>query len=102
MMNSRSQQIKARRKKRAKQRTKNSRLKKKLFGHLIEALCCYCQNIFSYSDLTIEHIIPLCLGGDNEENNITLACRNCNQEKGKEAWKLKRKINREKHFDVTD
>jgi 5-methylcytosine-specific restriction endonuclease McrA len=46
-------------------------------------------------ELTIEHITPLCLGGTNDESNITLACAPCNQTKGKEVWAKIKKENRE-------
>lgn len=31
---------------------------------------------------TIEHVIPICKGGTNTWENVKLACRNCNVEKG--------------------
>ena len=78
-----------RRKKRKKQKKTNTRLKKRLFGHLAIAPCYYCHKIFIYDDLTVEHIVPLCLGGTNEDSNITLACAPCNHERGKIAWRQK-------------
>ena len=35
--------------------------------------------------LTIDHIIPLAAGGVNEEHNLWLACRACNEFKGKQT-----------------
>ncbi len=32
--------------------------------------------------LTIDHIVPICQGGDNDILNLGLACRNCNASKG--------------------
>src|SRR5271166_2336915 len=78
-----------RRKKRKKQKKINSRLKKKLFGHLAFAPCYWCHVVFLYEQLTIEHIVPLCLGGTNERDNITLACAPCNHQRGKIAWRQK-------------
>lgn len=42
--------------------------------------CCYCgkQNI----PLEIEHIIPKSRGGSNKIDNLCIACRPCNQDKG--------------------
>ena len=45
--------------------------------------CGYClvpQKLVSYK-LEIEHIFPRALGGSNEENNLWLACRQCNLSK---------------------
>jgi 5-methylcytosine-specific restriction endonuclease McrA len=78
-----------RKKQRHKQKKINSRLKARLFGHLAFAPCYYCRRAFIYHHLTIEHIIPLCLGGTNEPSNITLACAPCNHERGKIAWRQK-------------
>lgn len=80
---------KVRNKKRQKQKKINTRLKIKLFGHLVFAPCCYCKVVFLYDQLTVEHIKPLCLGGDNDESNIALACAPCNHIHGKIAWHQK-------------
>ncbi len=85
-----------RRKKRHKQRKINAKLKKR-FNHLFMTSCCYCKVVFMVTDLTVEHIVPLCLGGTNESTNITLACASCNQNKGKEAWAQKIESNKKYH-----
>ncbi len=92
-----TKQIKARRRKRKKQLKINTQLKKRLFGSMCFAPCCYCLNVFFMDQLTIEHITPLSLGGTNEDANIALACAPCNQEKGKEAWYFKRKLLKEQY-----
>jgi 5-methylcytosine-specific restriction endonuclease McrA len=79
-----------RRNKRHKQKRINAALRKRLFGHLVIAPCCYCRGVFLWEQLTIEHIIPLCLGGTNDDSNITLACVPCNKGRGKIAWRQKR------------
>lgn len=46
--------------------------------------CEYClvpQKLIS-SKLEIKHIFPRGLGGSNKENNLSLACRQCNLSKG--------------------
>ena len=35
------------------------------------------------SEATIEHIIPRCHGGSNEINNLAIACKGCNNYKGR-------------------
>lgn len=44
--------------------------------------------------LTIEHVIPLCLGGTNDPSNIALACGPCNHDRGREAWFQKQEISK--------
>lgn len=71
---------------RRKQNKINQKLKNKLFGHLFMMPCFYCKKVFMVNDLTVEHIIPLCLNGTNDPINITLACAPCNHEMGRQAW----------------
>jgi hypothetical protein len=90
-----------RKQKRHKQKHINTRLKKKLFGHLFMAPCCYCKVVFFVEELTIEHMTPLCLGGTNDPTNIALACSPCNHERGREAWSQKQEMNKkyyEQHY----
>ncbi len=42
--------------------------------------CAYCGK--TGVSLEIEHIVPVSRGGTNRVSNLTLACRDCNQEKG--------------------
>ncbi len=86
-----------RRRIRHKQNKINAQLKKNLFGHLFMSSCYYCKFVFLIDKLTIEHIIPLCLGGSNDPINIVLACAPCNQMRGREAWFHKRKLNKENY-----
>lgn len=46
------------------------------------------------TELTVEHVIPLCLGGTNDPDNIALACGPCNHERGKEAWLQRQNVNK--------
>lgn len=43
-------------------------------------LCASCQ---SSEDLTIDHILPVVLGGGSERSNLQVLCRRCNSSKGK-------------------
>ena len=47
-------------------------------------MCAYCGDVFSTSQLTIDHVKPKCRGGTNHWNNCVTACRPCNHRKG---WK---------------
>lgn len=44
--------------------------------------CQYCGEHFSTRELTLDHILPVSQGGKKDWNNITTACRTCNQKKG--------------------
>lgn len=37
-------------------------------------------------NLTIDHNIPISLGGSNRENNLLTLCRKCNQEKDNKIY----------------
>jgi hypothetical protein len=50
--------------------------------------CTYCGT--RRAPLEGDHIIPLCRGGSNDFDNVTTACRPCNQAKGSkmlDSWK---------------
>ena len=47
--------------------------------------CAYCG---SDQDLTIDHVIPQCKGGLDFTKNVVCCCKNCNQSKGHDHWKL--------------
>lgn len=40
--------------------------------------CRYCGATAPDVQLTVDHVIPLALGGDNNPSNLTTACRDCN------------------------
>lgn len=44
--------------------------------------CCYCDKRMGDVQLTIDHFIPLELGGVNNQSNYLSACRRCNKNKG--------------------
>jgi len=43
-------------------------------------LCFYCQAKFQYQQLTRDHFLPRCKGGQSS-GNVVLSCRDCNGEK---------------------
>lgn len=47
--------------------------------------CEICKDTFSRENLTIDHIIPISIGGDRiEKSNLQLACRKCHTDKESE------------------
>ena len=44
--------------------------------------CWYCGRYLSFRNATIDHFIPKELGGLDDESNLRLACRTCNETKG--------------------
>jgi 5-methylcytosine-specific restriction endonuclease McrA len=55
--------------------------------------CLYCDNFFSKSNLTMDHVVPLSKGGTTGWTNIVAACQTCNGNKGNKTrgWKPKYK-----------
>ncbi len=49
-----------------------------------ERRCAYCQvpEVMTYHRLEMEHVIPRSQGGTDEEDNLCLSCRFCNEAKG--------------------
>lgn len=47
----------------------------------LQGKCAYCHQK-SETQLHLEHITPLVLGGDHSIGNLTLACETCNKAKG--------------------
>ena len=45
-------------------------------------ICLYCDNQFSRSNLTMDHVIPLSHGGKTNWENIATSCSRCNGAKG--------------------
>ena len=45
-------------------------------------LCQYCGKRFSTSELSLDHVLPTCRGGDTSWENMVCACVKCNVRKG--------------------
>jgi 5-methylcytosine-specific restriction endonuclease McrA len=43
--------------------------------------CQYCNEPFEASDLTFDHVVPRCKGGQTTWDNVCAACRSCNGKK---------------------
>jgi 5-methylcytosine-specific restriction endonuclease McrA len=48
---------------------------------LNEGSCSYCQKPITYSDATVDHVIPHARGGSNTFSNVVCACSSCNTAK---------------------
>ena len=49
--------------------------------------CAYCWTV--YGPFQVDHIIPMWEGGDSSDDNLVIACKNCNKLKGvsvDEGW----------------
>lgn len=51
--------------------------------------CYWCPTLLTLETATIDHKVPLALGGLNNENNYVLACLPCNSKKGHSMWDAK-------------
>lgn len=50
--------------------------------------CVYCGVAFPAEELTLDHVEPLRVGGDQSEGNLVTCCRACNADKaGEAAWR---------------
>ena len=44
--------------------------------------CARCKKRLLFNKITVDHIIPLSWGGDNDANNLQILCKSCNSSKG--------------------
>ncbi|MEN0109640.1 MAG: HNH endonuclease [Planctomycetota bacterium] len=47
-----------------------------------EGRCQYCGKLFPTSELSIDHVVPTCRGGETTWENVVCACVRCNVRKG--------------------
>jgi hypothetical protein len=69
------------------------RVKARLKTQLIERdgeRCLHCIKLLVREQLTIDHIFPLCMGGDNKLQNLQLLCVACHEEKTRNDHELYR------------
>ncbi len=45
-------------------------------------VCAYCGDVFDKSDLSRDHIMPICKNGQDTWNNVVTSCVSCNSKKG--------------------
>jgi 5-methylcytosine-specific restriction endonuclease McrA len=58
------------------------RVSTKFLIDLYDSECQSCCRVFPAREFTKEHVFPKKLGGSNDDFNLTLTCRDCNQRKG--------------------
>ena len=51
-----------------------------------DCTCVYCGETYDINELTLDHVRPKSMGGENLTSNIVPACQKCNQSKGSTNW----------------
>ena len=51
--------------------------------------CQYCEEVFDFDDLTIDHVVPRAMGGVTSWENCSTSCKSCNHRKGSKLMKPK-------------
>ena len=64
------------------------KIKSKLFGPRKTVGCCFCRRRLDFSQATLEHVIPLSLGGGTSLENSALSCSSCNLDRGTSDFTL--------------
>ena len=64
-------------------RPKISKTKRKRIFEKCKGRCAYCGKVIALGtfDACIDHVKPLAKGGNNEDENLVMACRKCNSSK---------------------
>lgn len=47
--------------------------------------CQYCDDVFDFDELTIDHVVPRMHGGKSTWENCVTACKSCNHSKGSQT-----------------
>ena len=66
---------------REKQKAREIRKSQWWKRRLAKGECYYCGNPFPAHELTMDHLIPLSLGGKSNKGNLVAACKTCNNNK---------------------
>jgi 5-methylcytosine-specific restriction endonuclease McrA len=62
--------------------------------------CQYCEDVFDYEELTIDHVIPRSVGGKTVWENCVTSCKSCNHNKGSRLIKPKTKPYRPDYYSL--
>ena len=63
---------------RAKRKNFSNAVRKRVYAKA-EGHCQLCGKKITYDEMTLDHIHPLAMGGDDAEYNLQCACRSCNE-----------------------
>lgn len=55
---------------------------REMLYHNADGRCVLCGRKILYDDVSLDHVIPLAMGGADDIRNIQVTCRACNQFKG--------------------
>jgi 5-methylcytosine-specific restriction endonuclease McrA len=64
--------------------------------------CQYCDDVFDYEDLTIDHVTPRSLGGKTVWENCVTSCKTCNHAKGSHLLLPKTKPYRPDYYSLVN
>jgi 5-methylcytosine-specific restriction endonuclease McrA len=59
--------------------------------------CHWCKCPLTFEQTTIDHVVPMNLGGDHLRENVVVACLSCNSRRGSSAKKKKGNNDAEHH-----
>lgn len=54
------------------------------FGPVKIGLCHWCRHPVTFHHATSDHLVPLAIGGAHTLNNLVIACRPCNEQRGQQ------------------
>jgi len=64
--------------------------------------CQYCEEIFDYEDLTIDHVVPRASGGKTAWDNCVTSCKSCNHHKGSKLMRPKNMPQRPEYYNLVN
>ena len=63
---------------RAKRKNFSNAVRKRVYAKA-DGYCQLCGRKITYDEMTLDHIHPLAMGGEDAESNLQCACRECNE-----------------------
>ena len=66
--------------------SESKRLWRRAIKEHFNCTCVYCGGNYELHELTLDHVKPKTLGGEDLQSNLVPACRKCNQDKGSMNW----------------